>query len=699
MVNENGSKVSMNTISLKTFLYHFCNCSRPDKKFCFILGAGASRASGIPTGSELVITWMDELKKMYPEYELKAWQEKEKISTAELASSYPKIYDKRFELNKKDGFAYLEKAMEGKEPSCGYSVLAQILEINIHSIVITTNFDSLIEDALFIYTHKKPLVIGHESLAGYITPLGRRPIIVKIHRDLFFSPKNSSEQTNELEADFKKNLGSIFRYYTPLVIGYGGNDGSLMHFLENLEEIEGGMLWFYQQKDGNPNSRIQKLVEKFKGFGIPIEGFDELMLQIGNELGLNPLDKTIIEIAQRRAEVYRQQIENLNKSKTQDKATKEALSGILSRRAKDWWNYELLASNENDPDKRNAIYLEGIKQFPQSVELLSNYAIFLNVVRKDYSRAEEYYGKAIDLNPKNVLMLKNYAVFLEEVRKEYDKAEDYYQKAIALNPENVDTLFDYIVFLKNIRKDYDRVEECYRKAINLDPKNITILKHYAIFLEEVRKEYDKAEEYYKKAIDIYPENSETLYDYAIFLNVIRKDYSKAEEYYRKSIELGSQSVGAFADYAFILKNVRKYDRAEVYYRKAIDLDPKNIKILKNYAIFLEEVRKEYDKAEEYYQKAIALNPENVDTLIDYIVFLKNIRKDYDRVEECYRKAINLDPKNITILKNYAIFLEEVRKEYDKAEEYYQKAIDLDPKNVETLKDYNIFLKNIPKDHS
>ena len=230
----------MKEIKLKTFLSHFCENIREDKKYCFILGSGASKPSGIPTGAELVKQWMTELTDRNDADDLDSWKAEEGISTDDLA----KDYSKRFELDKKEGFAFLEKIMEGREPSCGYSVLAQILDTKLHKVVITTNFDSLTEDALFIYTRKKPLVVGHEALANYIKPFGTRPIIVKIHRDLFLTPKNTTDETSELEINFARNLTGIFQYYTPIVIGYGGNDGSLMGFLEKLDEIEGGISGF-----------------------------------------------------------------------------------------------------------------------------------------------------------------------------------------------------------------------------------------------------------------------------------------------------------------------------------------------------------------------------------------------------------------------------------------------------------------------
>ena len=52
-------------LKLNTLLEHFVSDKREDKKVCFILGAGASKQSGIPTGKELVKTWIDDLKKLF----------------------------------------------------------------------------------------------------------------------------------------------------------------------------------------------------------------------------------------------------------------------------------------------------------------------------------------------------------------------------------------------------------------------------------------------------------------------------------------------------------------------------------------------------------------------------------------------------------------------------------------------------------
>src|SRR5208282_1498266 len=160
-----------------------------DRAFAFVLGAGASKSSGIPTGAELVDRWLQELHtrlvldgKKDP---LANWATAENLAIegfelSRAATFYPQVYSRRFGDDPEEGFAELERIMEAKEPSFGYSVLARILAETRHQVVITTNFDDLVTDALFIYTNRRPLVCGHESLAEFIRPRMRRPVIAKI---------------------------------------------------------------------------------------------------------------------------------------------------------------------------------------------------------------------------------------------------------------------------------------------------------------------------------------------------------------------------------------------------------------------------------------------------------------------------------------------------------------------------------------
>lgn len=494
----------MNNISLKEFIHYFTDQAREDKKFCFILGAGASKASGIPTGGELAQDWFEQMSEKCTTDELTEWIAEKNIDSNNLAVSYCDIYDRRFSIRKEDGYAYLESIMEGKTPSVGYSFLAQILAQGHHRVVITTNFDSLTEDALFIYTEKKPLVVGHENLAQFIKAVGKRPLVIKVHRDLLLSPRNDADGVGHLADEFAKNLEAVLKHYTPLVIGYGGNDGGFMEFLDQLNEINGGIFWFYRESDP-PNEKIQGLVAKYNGRFVPITGFDDLLIQLGNQLELEKLDKRITDIAESRAKTYREQIEAITKAR-KDGKTEEALSNIVQRGERTWWNYELEASETVDPNKQERIYREGLKQFPSSHELMGNYAIFLEEIRKDPDRAEDYYKKALKLEPDEADYLGNYALLLTDVRRDHDRADELFKKALRLDASHVHNLGNYAKFLIDIGKRSE-ARKCIDKAfLNNTKEEIETVSLelwfycYAIFPEAYPQSRQKIEEYLDKGV-------------------------------------------------------------------------------------------------------------------------------------------------------------------------------------------------------
>ncbi len=294
-----------------------------DRRIAFILGAGASLQSGIPMAGQLVDRWLRELhaREDLEQRPLAEWATAANLDIpgfeyTRAVEHYSQVFARRFEDQDEEGQADLESVMDGKEPSFGYSVLAQILAQTRHRVVITTNFDNLVADALAIYTHKLPFVCGHESLAGFVRPNPRRPLVLKIHRDLLLGPKNRSQDISTLPEALAASLRQLLANYTPIVIGYGGNDGSLMNLLgEALRpgDIPGGIYWCYWQGAGPPGERIKEVVGRHRGALIPIDGFDELMLQLGHRLGYPLMDRQIEERARKRAADYRSYVEILTR--------------------------------------------------------------------------------------------------------------------------------------------------------------------------------------------------------------------------------------------------------------------------------------------------------------------------------------------------------------------------------------------------
>jgi len=366
------------------------------------------------------------------------------------------MFESEFQIGNselEEGYAYLEEVMKGAQPGLGYSMLAQILADTRHQVVITTNFDNLVADSVLLFTNTFAQSVGHESLTGFIRVETRRPLVAKIHRDLLLGPQSDPDQTTLLHEDWARALRKLFTRHTPLFVGYGGNDGSLMNFLYRLRpgEIPGGIFWCYREGDEKPSKRILNLVARHKGNLVSITDFDVFMTQLAEPLGLGLIDTAFQEQAAERAKQLRKAWDHV-KQGLGDKASlqKVAFEKVEKRRAiqkKDWWAWELETRAEQDPHKRESIYREGLKQFPDSLELTVNFAVFMDDIRKDYDEAERLYRKALDLDPNDVDSIGNFANFLHETRKDYDGAEPLYRKALDLDPDSPINKTNYLGFL------------------------------------------------------------------------------------------------------------------------------------------------------------------------------------------------------------------------------------------------------------
>lgn len=400
--------------------FGFIHHKMPDYKFVWVLGAGASYPSEIPLGSALVDNWLQELHLRQDDGRtpLQEWATADNLDIPNFdynnrSTFYPKIYQRRFRDHPDQGYAYLEGVMSGKEPSPGYSILASALAADPprHNALITTNFDNLVADALAIYTDTFPFVCGHESLVGFVRIAMRRPLICKIHRDLLLAPQNDPHSLHRLNDAWGTALRALFQHYTPLVIGYGGNDDTLMDLLESLHpgDIRGQMIWCYYERS-QPSERIVNVVTDKKGVLVPVPDFDLLMVLLGEQMGISFQDHEIDRRAKERMTRYSSRIRHLPISKDRPEVQK-AFSSMLSRSG-NWWSWAAKAWFDEDEKRRETNYREALSRFPQNALLHGSFAAFLVEVLDKHQEAKEYYRKAIDLDPTDALNIGNYAELL-----------------------------------------------------------------------------------------------------------------------------------------------------------------------------------------------------------------------------------------------------------------------------------------------
>ena len=574
------------TLSLNVFLNTLEEGCKNERRYCFILGAGASKTSGIPTGEELAKQWHGEILEQCSKEEIKELKKRLGVrSTKPSSRAYVDLYAMRFFPDYQNGSAFLERTLERAQPSLGYYPLAALLANTRNNLVITTNFDSLVEDALFIYTDKRPIVISHELLAQYINFNTSRPIIAKLHRGLFFDPLNRAEQVNGLSKQWKDILREAFKRYTPVVIGYAGGDHSLMDFLKETECLS-GLYWCYRHDE--PPEEIQKVVERHSGYFIPIEGFDEMMYLMGQRFGYTDPCEHIESAAEQRVRDYQEQVKAFQEKLRAAETPSETQSAIL--RAMDAKQREELQRldrrielDEEDGEaywERGKLYYfandyaQALEDFTKAKELgmedskLYWYKGFCYRRLGETELAIREYSRSLELKETSEVY-RNRGLCFTTV-KLYDKAVLDFTRAIKLPPGDK-RLYRERGSAYQALEEYKKAQADYEKALELEPADAELYTTLGDVQERLG-EVQEALQSYQKAIQIDP-NYARAYNNRGVVYLSQMETEKALADHRKAVKLAGDRALYHVNVGIVLNRLERYSEAVTSCNKAIKLDP------------------------------------------------------------------------------------------------------------------------------
>ncbi|MBF0251022.1 MAG: SIR2 family protein, partial [Alphaproteobacteria bacterium] len=397
-----------------------------DINFTFFLGAGCSVSSGIPSAATLTRKWVEALhephQKGHSDPHKWAATRFEGYTWDNAGAYYFDVIEDLYNTEPSRQEAIEDIIASADLPRFGYAELAQLMAHDTFgakfSTVLTTNFDDMVADALYLYTRKKPRVIAHESLAGFARVRSSRPLVFKVHGDARLSPKNTMSETRALEKEVQDKLLSLLNDTALVFIGYGGNDESIATLIEALPP--GKPAWGIYWVGGDlPDTRLgHHLRTRESVFHVNHFDFDELMAHIkavfetGEPIGLPHAEMM---------ETYREDLGRLQQSVAakSDRNEKAGLGDALGKIAKsdkslNWLGVTLEAERHKmtDPQKADAIYQEGLRDIGEDARLLNNYAVFLENHRGDLDGAAAHYKRALEADPKNAANLGNYVEFL-----------------------------------------------------------------------------------------------------------------------------------------------------------------------------------------------------------------------------------------------------------------------------------------------
>lgn len=248
-----------------------------DPRYALFLGAGASVSSGIPAAGTLVSWWR---RRVYLDTEMRlAWDATAQVAFREwLRESYPawrRAWMDRFgrqpseyallfsyvcpDVDARQG--YIENLVSGCEPGPGYIYLSSLVLAGYFHTFLTTNFDDLIHDSLFRYGGLKPAVSAFDSQVASIRLQGPRPKILKLHGDFLFNNiRNIGNEVSRLDQNMQEKFERTCESYGLIVIGYGGQDQSVMAPLRNMvhrrDRLNHGLHWCVRQEMGSNNEPL-----------------------------------------------------------------------------------------------------------------------------------------------------------------------------------------------------------------------------------------------------------------------------------------------------------------------------------------------------------------------------------------------------------------------------------------------------------
>lgn len=267
--------------------------------YALLLGSGISRAAGILTGYEIVLdlirriaqleqedpvpdpaTWYQARFRVAPDYSTLL----EKL--ANTANERAQLLTRYFEPTN-------EERQEGvKRPTAAHNVIAQLMARGYVRVVITTNFDRLLEQAMEV-VGINPTVVSTADAAEGIPPLAHATrLVVKVNGDYLDTRiKNSMAELEQYDPRMATLLDRVFDEFGLVVCGWSGeSDIALRAALERCKNRRYTTYWTTRRP--NVTARTDTLLRLRSASQIVIKGGDEFFRELETKLtSLEEIDR------------------------------------------------------------------------------------------------------------------------------------------------------------------------------------------------------------------------------------------------------------------------------------------------------------------------------------------------------------------------------------------------------------------------
>jgi len=252
-----------------------------------LVGSGLSQAAGILTGWEITIDLIKQLAASQGVEKQDNWEQwfsdkyrKSPNYSEVLAALATTQAERQLRLRR-----YIEETKEGEmpRPTKAHHAIAQLVKAGTVRVIITTNFDHLLETALREAGIPPTVIASDDAIQGATSLFHSRCTVIKVHGDyLDVRIKNTDAELDGYSSAMNGLLDLVFDNFGLVVVGWSGQwDKALRNAIKRVQSWRYPLYWAAR---GGIGDHAKSLLEQSDGKSFEIEDADVFFSTLDSKL-------------------------------------------------------------------------------------------------------------------------------------------------------------------------------------------------------------------------------------------------------------------------------------------------------------------------------------------------------------------------------------------------------------------------------
>ena len=248
--------------------------------YALLVGSGVSRASGIPTGWEITLDLIRKLAAIHgddPEPKPESWYHQKyskQPDYSDLLDQLTRTPSERqnslrayFETNEQ------ERDEGRKQPTEAHRAIAALAAQGYVRVILTTNFDRLIENALRDAGVEPTVLTSPDQVHGALPLIHTQCCVIKLHGDYLDTRiRNTPSELQSYPSEFDRLIDQVFDEFGLIVCGWSAEwDGALRNGISRCPSRRFATYWAAL---GQLGEEAKQLISHRRAEVVPIEGAD-----------------------------------------------------------------------------------------------------------------------------------------------------------------------------------------------------------------------------------------------------------------------------------------------------------------------------------------------------------------------------------------------------------------------------------------